>query len=59
MPEEVEALLARTGTKLEDVKGTVRSVTYRARHGQATAQPTAGKLAVESCCGTDCCGGKR
>ena len=57
MPEEVEALLARTGTKLADVQGTVRSVTYRARHGQATAQPTAGKLAVESCCGTDCCGG--
>lgn len=57
MPEEVETLLARTGTKLEDVKGTVRSVTYRARHGQAPAQPTAGKLAVESCCGPDCCGG--
>ena len=57
MPEEVEALLARTGTKLEDVKGTVRSVTYRARHGQATTQPTAGKLAVESCCGPHCCGG--
>ena len=59
MPEEVEALLARTGTKLEDVKGTVRSVTYRARHGQATTQPVENKLAVESCCGTDCCGGKR
>lgn len=57
MPEEVEALLARTGTKLEDVKGTVRSVTYRARHGQATTQPASAKLAVESCCGTDCCGG--
>ncbi len=57
MPEEVEALLARTGTKLEDVKGSVRSVTYRARHSQATTQPTAGKLAVESCCGPDCCGG--
>ena len=57
MPEEVEALLARTGTKLADVQGTVRSVTYRARHGQATTQPTASKLAVESCCGTDCCGG--
>ena len=59
MPEEVEALLARTGTKLADVKGTVRSVTYRARHGQAKTQPTAGKLAVESCCGTDCCGGSK
>lgn len=59
MPEEVEALLARTGTKLADVQGTVRSVTYRARHGQATAQPTASKLAVASCCGTDCCGGAK
>ncbi|MEO7794456.1 MAG: arsenite methyltransferase [Thermoanaerobaculia bacterium] len=55
MPEEVEALLARTGTKLDDVKGTVRSLTYRARHGQASANPGAGKLAVESCCGTECC----
>lgn len=59
MPAEVEALLARTGTKLEDVKGTVRSITYRARHGKATTQPTANKLAVESCCGTDCCGGTK
>ena len=57
MPEEVEALLARTGTQLADVQGTVRSVTYRARHGQATTQPATGKDAVESCCGTDCCGG--
>jgi arsenite methyltransferase len=57
MPEEVEALLARTGTKLADVQGTVRSVTYRARHGKASTQPASGKLAVESCCGTDCCGG--
>lgn len=38
MPEEVEALLARTGTSLDEVKGTVRSLTYRARSGKATAK---------------------
>lgn len=59
MPEEVEALLARTGTNLADVRGSVRSVTYRARHGEAAARPEAGKLVVESCCGTDCCGGAK
>ncbi len=59
VPEEVEALLARTGTKLAEVQGTVRSVTFRARLGQAVAQPAPGNLAVESCCGTDCCGGAR
>lgn len=58
MPEEVAALLARTGTTLAEVQGTVRSVTYRARPGKAKAEAVAGKLAVESCCGTDCCGGK-
>ena len=42
MPEEVEALLARTGTTLEEVKGTVRSLTYRARSGKATAKPISG-----------------
>lgn len=57
MPEEVEALLARTGTKLAEVRGSVRSVTYRARHGKASAAPDSGKVAVESCCGSDCCGG--
>ncbi len=57
MPEEVEALLARTGTTLDDVRGTVRSMTYRARPGKATAKPTAGTLEIASCCGTDCCGG--
>ena len=30
VPEEVEALLARTGAREEDVRGKVRSVTYRA-----------------------------
>ena len=59
MPEEVEALLARTGTSLDEVKGTVRSLTYRARPGKAAAAPAAGKLAVESCCGSDCCGGSK
>jgi arsenite methyltransferase len=29
-PDEVQPLLARTGLKLEDVLGTVRSITYRA-----------------------------
>lgn len=51
VPEEVEALLARTGTTLDEVRGTVRSVTYRARRSVAPAP--------SSCCGTDCCGGAR
>ncbi len=51
VPEEVAALLARTGVKLDEVRGTVRSVTYRAR-------PTGAGKAAE-CCGTDCCGGAR
>ena len=59
MPEEVEALLARTGTTLAEVQGTVRSVTYRARRGQAGVRSDASGLAVASCCGTDCCGGAR
>lgn len=57
MPEEVEALLARTGTALAEIRGTVRSVTYRARHGKAALEPAPGMLAVESCCTTDCCSG--
>ncbi len=59
MPEEVEALLARTGTKLDDVKGIVRSVTYRARPGKASLTLGAETTELASCCGTDCCGGKR
>jgi arsenite methyltransferase len=57
LPEEVEALLARTGTALEDVRGTVRSVTYRARPGGVAAEKAPEKPSAESCCGTDCCGG--
>lgn len=49
VPDEVAALLERTGTHLDEVRGTVRSVTFRAR---PSAAPT-----VKSCCGTDCCGG--
>ncbi len=51
VPEEVAALLARTGVKLEEVQGSVRSVTYRARRSAVPAPA--------SCCGTDCCGGAR
>ena len=49
MPEEVAALLERTGATLEEVTGTVRSVTYRARRS-AVPEPA-------SCCGTEGCGG--
>ena len=59
MPEEVEALLARTGTTLAEVQGTVRSVTYRARPGKAPAKSEAGSPEIAACCGTDCCGGTR
>jgi SAM-dependent methyltransferase len=58
MPEEVEALLARTGITLAEVRGTVRSVTYRARPGKASLKTEAGTAELASCCGTDCCGGK-
>jgi len=51
VPEEVAALLARTGVALDEVRGTVRSVTYRARRSAVRAP--------SSCCGTDCCGGAR
>jgi SAM-dependent methyltransferase len=59
MPEEVEALLARTGTTLAEVQGTVRSVTYRARPAQTPARAEAGAGEAASCCGTDCCGGAK
>lgn len=56
MPEEVEALLTCTGTTLDEVRGTVRSLNCLARPGKANAEP-AGKLAIESCCGTHRCVG--
>jgi len=48
VPEEVAALLARTGTTPEEVNGTVRSVTFRARRRV--------EIPAASCCGSDCCG---
>jgi SAM-dependent methyltransferase len=45
VPEEAQALLARTGTRLEDIVGKVRSVTYRA------SKPHDPK----SCCDSNCC----
>jgi arsenite methyltransferase len=59
MPAEVEALLARTGTTLAEVKGTVRSVTYRARPGKPAITTASGTTELASCCGTECCGGSR
>jgi SAM-dependent methyltransferase len=55
-PEEAEALLGRLGLSYEDVRGTVRSVTYRAR------KPAAGAAAEEvpaqaACCAPGCCAG--
>jgi len=44
-PEEIRALLARTGVAAEDVRGRVRSVTFRACKRELT----------ESCCGPTCC----
>ena len=57
VPEEVEALLTRTGTTLAEVQGIVRSVTYRARSGKAPATAGAESKAAASCCGSECCGG--
>jgi SAM-dependent methyltransferase len=37
-PEEVEALLARTGIRWEDVAGSVRSITFRARKASSTGR---------------------
>jgi SAM-dependent methyltransferase len=45
-PQEVQALLERTGVTSEQVIGKVRSVTYRAS-----------KPAAASCCGPSCCAG--
>jgi SAM-dependent methyltransferase len=47
VPTEVEALLARTGARLDDVRGIVRSVTFRALKGAP-----AGEVA---CCGPEGC----
>jgi SAM-dependent methyltransferase len=44
-PEEVRALLARTGVSEDAVRGKVRSVTFRACKREA----------AESCCGPTCC----
>jgi len=47
-PEEAEALLGRLGLTVDDIRGVVRSVTYRAtKPGGATKN--------EACCGTECC----
>ena len=43
-PEEAAALLARAGVRVEEIAGTVRSITYRAR------KPAG------ACCGPSCCG---
>jgi len=48
LPEEIAALLERTGVRAEEVAGTVRSVTYRA------TKPAPAKAV---CCGPSCCGG--
>jgi SAM-dependent methyltransferase len=45
-PEEVGALAARTGVAIDDLRGKVRSVTFRACKREA----------AESCCGPTCCG---
>jgi SAM-dependent methyltransferase len=44
-PDEVRALLARTGVSADQVRGKVRSVTFRACKREAS----------ESCCGPKCC----
>ena len=44
-PDVVRELLTRTGVSVEDVRGKVRSVTFRASKGAATT----------SCCGPACC----
>ena len=47
VPREVEALLARTGATLDDVRGIVRSVTYRAVKGAPSTEA--------ACCGSEGC----
>ena len=55
-PEEAEALLGRLGLTLEDVRGMVRSVTYRASKPVAkVADEEVAKKA--DCCAPSCCGG--
>ena len=46
-PAEAERLAAKAGVDIESLRGSVRSVTFRARK--------AAKAAGEPCCGPSCC----
>jgi SAM-dependent methyltransferase len=49
-PHEVEALIERTGVDVEEIRGVVRSLTFRARRpGSETGEPLA------DCCGPEGC----
>lgn len=51
---EAERLAAKAGVSLDSLRGTVRSVTFRAKKSAAGAAPEAeGKAAA--CCGPSCC----
>ncbi|MBK5255826.1 MAG: arsenite S-adenosylmethyltransferase, partial [Vicinamibacteria bacterium] len=53
---EAERLVAKAGVSLDDLRGTVRSVTFRARKALAASGSAAEtKPAAASCCGPTCC----
>ncbi len=50
-PEEAARLAAKAGIELEGLKGSIRSLTFRARKGAGTS----GEPQAKSCCGPTCC----
>ena len=52
-PKEAARLAAKAGIKLEGLKGSIRSVTFRARKGAIDAKGP--KPGAAACCGPTCC----
>ena len=50
-PEEAARLAAKAGIELEGLKGSIRSLTFRARKGSGAS----GEPKAKSCCGPTCC----
>lgn len=52
---EAERLVAKAGVGLDDLRGTVRSVTFRAKKGAGAAGEASESKPAASCCGPTCC----
>ncbi len=53
--EEAERLAARAGLSVDSLRGSVRSVTFRARKGGVSAEAAAAPGGAAPCCGPACC----